>query len=164
MEMSKRTIPVLAAGLATVWLAGCNGTSNGLADLSPATASACQPSVTGPETASAIWDGLPRTVRADASHCTYFAARRGTCGSYQWIQFDTGGAGDSTLMYFDAAGRVVNTELRFDIERDCADGTKDFVCRSGCEPTVCGGTVSETIAPGSAKAPADCDYSTPSFF
>ena len=148
-------------------LGGCgSASSTGLVASDSTTTAAsegpsCEPKFAGPETASATWDLLPHVFRGDASSCSYFAARRGTCGSYQWIQFETGGLGDSTLMYFDSAGSVVYTELSFDVQRDCADGTKDFVCRAGCKPTACAGTVTETIAPGSAKAPADCRYSNP---
>jgi hypothetical protein len=162
METSAKTIPRLGTWLLTASLGGCSAASSDLAPPTAGVAPACEPSVTGPETASATWDGLPRIFRGDANTCTYFAARRGTCGSYPWIQFETGGLGDSTLMYFDAAGRVVYTQLTFDIQRDCADGTKDFVCRSGCEPTGCVSSETDTLAPGSAKAPADCKYSNPS--
>ena len=167
MRTHKTRNVLLAICLITASLAACeSASSTGLVTSDPTTVAAsvapsCEPVATGAETASATWDLLPRVFRGDASSCSYFAARRGTCGSYQWIQFETGGLGDSTLMYFDSAGSVVYTELSFDVQRDCADGTKDFVCRAGCKPTACAGTVTETIAPGSAKAPADCRYSNP---
>jgi hypothetical protein len=141
-------------------LGGCSST-NGLGPTATDTEALCEPNVTGTDTASTVWDSLPKTFRPDTNTCSYFAARRGICGTYAWIQFETGGIGDSTLMYFDAAGSVVYTELTFDTPHDCSDGTKDIVCHTGCKPMSCEGTITESIAPGSAKAPEDCQYNNP---
>lgn len=123
--------------------------------------SSCTPTVIGPVTASATWDELPKVVQLDANTCRYFAATRGTCGSYVWIAYATGGAGDSTTQYFDASGNLVYTQFTFDIVRQCADGTSDTVCRTGCRPTDCQTVTTEVVSPGSAKAPASCEYSNP---
>src|SRR4051812_34517474 len=52
------------------------------------------------------WAEMPVQIHLEET-CRYFAARRGTCGSYQWMEFATGGLGDKTELYFDASGKLV---------------------------------------------------------